>query len=106
MNFLDTCIEKMEEGIAKKVVLPKAIVLKMIPQLQEFISAPLDEHLFTSPIRNFPADLSAADKTRIEAAYNSFVVGELVPKYKALDSVAKRQDSQVYPTGKKPMIIL
>jgi len=89
MNFLDTCIEKMEEGIAKKVVLPKAIVLKMIPQLQEFISAPLDEHLFTSPIRNFPADLSAADKTRIEAAYNSFVVGELVPKYKALDYFLK-----------------
>ena len=84
--FIDTCIEKMEEGIAKKVVLPKTIVLKMIPQLQEFINAPVAEHLFTTPIRNFPQDLNETDKARIEKEYETFVSDQLIPKYKMLNS--------------------
>jgi uncharacterized protein (DUF885 family) len=83
--FLDTCIEKMEEGMAKKVVLPKTVALKMIPQLQEFINTPIGEHLFTSPIRNFPEDFSDADKIKIEREYSAFVPEQLIPKYKALD---------------------
>lgn len=83
--FLDTCIEKMEAGIAKKVVLPKTIVLKMIPQLQEFINAPVAEHLFTTPIRNFPQDLNETDKARIEKEYKAFVSDQLIPKYKMLN---------------------
>ena len=82
MGFLDTCIEKMEEGIKKKVVLPKSITLKMIPQLQEFINAPLDKHLFTTPIQKFPEAINEDDKTRIQTAYNRFVSDILKPKYK------------------------
>ncbi len=86
MTFLDTCIEKMEEGIGEKVVLPKTIVLKMIPQLQEFINAPIEQHLFASPIRSFPEDFGESDRARIEKAYNDFVSSYLIPKYKTLDS--------------------
>lgn len=86
MTFLDTCIEKMEEGIVKKVVLPKTIALKMIPQLQEFINAPVEKHLFMAPIRNFPKGLSDSDKAKIEKEYYDFVADQLIPKYKTLDS--------------------
>jgi len=85
ITFLDNCIENMKEGMARKVVLPKTIVLKMIPQLKEFIGAPIEEHLFTSPIRNFPAEFSDSDKARLETQYNSLVVEKLIPKYKTLD---------------------
>ncbi|TMM57970.1 DUF885 domain-containing protein [Maribacter algarum] len=89
MTFLDTCIEKMEEGIAQKVVLPKTIVLKMIPQLQEFINAPIAKHLFMAPIRNFPENFSDSDRTEIELAYIEFLSQQLIPKYKELDSFLK-----------------
>lgn len=89
MTFLDTCIEKMKEGIAEKVVLPKTIALKMIPQLQAFISAPIEEHLFTSPIWSFPEDFSDSDKAKIEKEYYDFVSDQLIPKYKTLDSFLK-----------------
>ena len=90
MIFLDTCIEKMEEGIAKKVVLPKAIALKMIPQLQAFINDPVEKHLFTAPIRNFPSGLSDSNKAKIEKEYFDFVTNQLIPKYKTLDSFLKK----------------
>lgn len=86
MAFLDTCIKKMEEGIAKKVVLPETIVLKMIPQLQEFISSPVEQHLFTSPIRNLPEGFSDTEKAKMKTAYYEFVKGQLIPKYKSLDT--------------------
>lgn len=89
MYFLDTCILKMEEGIAKEVVLPRAITLKMIPQLQEFINAPIEEHLFTAPLRNFPENINESDRARIKTAYEVFVSGQLIPKYRKLDSFLK-----------------
>lgn len=85
VTFLDTCIEKMEEGMAKNVVLPKKITLKMIPQLRAFINTPVSDHLFTSPVRNFPEDFDEVDKTKIEKVYHTFVSEQLIPKYKTLD---------------------
>jgi len=89
LTFLDTCIEKMEEGIAQKIVLPKTIVLKMMPQLQAFINTPVDAHLFTSPIRNFPEDLSDVSQVKIKKEYYDFVSNQLIPKYKTLDTFLK-----------------
>ena len=91
LTFLDTCIEKMEEGIAKKVVLPKTIALKMIPQLQAFIHNTVEEHLFTAPIRNFPEGLRDIDKAKIKKEYYTFVADQLIPKYKILDSFLKEK---------------
>ncbi|MFS4493759.1 DUF885 domain-containing protein [Maribacter sp. 2308TA10-17] len=89
MSFLDTCIAKMEEGMSEKIVLPRSIVLKMIPQLQGFITSPVDEHLFTIPIQNFPEDWSDSDMEMIKNRYYSFLSEELIPKYKKLDTFLK-----------------
>lgn len=86
LAFLDTSIEQMEEGMERQVVLPKAIVLKMIPQLQEFIHTAVDEHLFTLPVRNFTDAVGQADRKRIQEAYESFVRDRLIPKYRQLDA--------------------
>lgn len=86
LTFLDTCIEKMEQGMAKKVVLPKKITLKMIPQLQEFINAPVSEHLFTKPVRNFPSEITESERASIKEAYHAFVAERLIPKYQLLHS--------------------
>lgn len=89
MTFLDTCIANMKEGLAKNIVLPKVITLKMIPQLQEFVSTPVEQHLFTSPVRNFPEGFSDSDKTKIEKEYHTFVSEQLIPKYKIIDLFLK-----------------
>ncbi|MCC7150185.1 MAG: DUF885 family protein, partial [Saprospiraceae bacterium] len=63
--FLDTCIEKMKEGIDAGIVLPKSLIVKMIPQLDEFINVPNTEHLFYGPIAHMPTSFSPDDRLRL-----------------------------------------
>ncbi|WP_273566137.1 DUF885 domain-containing protein [Maribacter halichondriae] len=84
MLFLDTCILKMNEGIAQGIVPPKVLIEKMIPQLPEFIDAPLEKHLFYSPITAFPENFTEDDKKRLAKEYGDFISSKLVKKYREL----------------------
>jgi uncharacterized protein (DUF885 family) len=89
LPFLDTCIAKMDKGIAKGVVLPKVLIKKMIPQLDDFIQAPLQKHLFYAPILLMPNDFPAAEKERLTKAYTTMVSEKIIPKYKMLQEYLK-----------------
>jgi uncharacterized protein (DUF885 family) len=84
LPFLDTCISKMDQGIAKKIVLPAVLIKKMIPQLDGFIKTPLQKHLFYAPITLMPPDFPAAEKERLTVTYASMVNDKIIPKYKML----------------------
>jgi uncharacterized protein (DUF885 family) len=83
--FLDTSIEKMKIGVNKGVVLPKVLTLKMLPQIQSFIDAPLEENLFYQPIMNFPDGLSDVDMDILQSNYEDFIQEKLTPKYVELN---------------------
>lgn len=82
--FLDTAMEKMNRGLAKDVVLPKVLVLKMLPQLESFTNGPLENNLFYSPIINMPISFTDNEKQRLTMAYSAIIEDNLVPKYKIL----------------------
>lgn len=82
--FLDTSIAMMKEGIAKDIVLPTALTQKIIPQLDEFITNPVEDHLFYKPILAMPESITEADKNRISGAYSKMIEDKLKPKYTAL----------------------
>lgn len=85
LAFLDTSILKMEEGIAKGVVLPKALTQKMIPQLKEFITADVKEHLFYKPLLVLPDDkFKTSDRERLRNAYGLMISKKLIPAYQKL----------------------
>ncbi len=84
LPFLDTCIVKMKQGIRQGVVLPRALVAKMIPQLDPFIHVPLEKNLFYAPILLMPGDFPATEKERLRNAYAGMIQDRLVPTYKAL----------------------
>jgi uncharacterized protein (DUF885 family) len=82
--FLDTCIANMNEGIRRNVVLPKALIRKMIPQLKPFIETPLEQHLFYAPVAAMPDSFTGDEKDRIRKAYADMITNKLIPKYIAL----------------------
>ena len=84
LPFLDTCISKMNIGIARGVVLPKVLIKKMIPQLNDFVKKPVQLHLFFTPITLLPDDFPPAEKARLTLAYTEMVSQKIIPKYKAL----------------------
>jgi uncharacterized protein (DUF885 family) len=82
--FLDTSIAMMKEGMSKNIVLPTVITQKMIPQLDEFISNPVNDHLFYKPIVSMPQSINEEDRVRISAEYSSMITNKLKPKYTLL----------------------
>ncbi len=86
LAFLDTCIIKMEEGMAQGVVSPKVLTLKILPQVQAFIGVPLEDNLFYKPALNIPEAISEAKQDVIKKTYGDFISNKLVPKYKLLNN--------------------
>ena len=84
LTFLDTCMVKMRIGINENVVLPKALISKMIPQLEEFITHPIEKHLFFEPIRLLPDSIKSLDREQLTKKYRMFITKKLKPKYREL----------------------
>jgi uncharacterized protein (DUF885 family) len=74
----------MKEGMSKNIVLPKALAQKIIPQLDEFITNPVDVHLFYKPIGSMPESINEAEKSRISGEYSAMITDKLKPKYTEL----------------------
>ena len=81
LSFLDTSISMMKEGMSKNIVLPTVLTQKMIPQLDEFILNPVNEHLFYKPILSMPESINEEDRNRISADYSTMIINKLKPKY-------------------------
>ena len=81
LSFLDTSISMMKEGMSKNIVLPTVLTQKMIPQLDEFILNPVNEHLFYRPVLSMPESINEEDRNRISADYSTMIINKLKPKY-------------------------
>ena len=84
LPFIDTAIVKMKEGIDHGIVLPRVLIKKMIPQIDGFATAPVDQHLFFAPISLMPESFTVEDKERLKNAYIEMVSKKVAPKYKGL----------------------
>ena len=82
--WADSAIVYFRKGMAANYVLPKTIVLKMIPQMQAMVVADPTKSLFYGPVKLMPAGFSAADKDSLTKAYVSVIQNGLVPAYTRL----------------------
>ncbi|RSK23898.1 DUF885 domain-containing protein [Hymenobacter metallilatus] len=89
--WADTAISNFRQGMKAGVVLPKALVVKMIPQMRAMETQDATKSLFYGPINKLPKDLSDAEKQRITAAYQKAILEELVPTYKKLGDFLEQE---------------
>jgi len=82
--WLHSAKSKMQEGIKSKNVLPKSLIKKVLPQLASVANTELEDNLFYSPIKNFPADFSDSDKQRLTEVYTNVITNKIIPAYKEL----------------------
>ena len=83
-SWVDSAIVYFKIGMANNTVLPKSIVVKMIPQMQNMITAEPIKSLFYGPVTLMPAAFAEADKQRLKVAYINLIKNEIVPAYKKL----------------------
>ena len=80
--LLDTEIANMREGIAAGVVMPRALMEKVVPQFDALVKDKPEESLFWGPIERMPKDFSDADRKRLTEAFRKLIVEQLNPAYK------------------------
>ncbi|WP_044399077.1 DUF885 family protein [Lacinutrix sp. Hel_I_90] len=84
LEWVASAEEKMKAGMAANHVLPKSLIVKVVPQLKTIADTPLEDHLFYQPIKNLPESFSAEDKKRITEAYTTMVENKVIPAYAKL----------------------
>ena len=89
--WADSAIANFRQGLKAGVVLPKALVVKMIPQLDAMLVTDPTQSLFYGPIAKLPATLPAADKARLASAYQQAIRTDLVPTYQKLSTFLKTE---------------
>lgn len=87
--WADTAKANFNKGIKAGMVLPKALVVKMIPQMNAMVVTNPEKSLFYGPITNLPKTFSDADKKRLTEAYKKSIMNVVVPTYKMLGDYLK-----------------
>ena len=87
----DSSIIYFKKGIATNYVLPKALVVRMIPQIDAMVVTNDTASLFYSPVKKFPTGFSDADKSRLTAAFVNLIHNQLVPSYRKLSVFLKSE---------------
>ena len=94
--WIDQAIVNMRVGVKQGIVQPKTIIQAMLPQFKQLQSATPEANIYYSPVKNFPASFSAADKAKLTKSYHDTVV-KLMP---ALDRLAKYLETEYLPAGR------
>lgn len=84
--WADSSIVYFRKGMATNFVLPKSLVVKIIPQFLALVtdSAQVEKNLFYSPVNKIPDTFSTANKKRLIEAYTKLVNEQISPTYKKL----------------------
>ncbi len=80
--YMDQTIELLKEGIRQKIVQPQIVMQRVPAQIKRQIVDDPTESLFYKPFKSFPADISQADKERLQKAAQDAVREHIVPAYK------------------------
>ena len=82
-EWMNKAIENFRLGIEKKVVLPKALVIKMIPQMkaEDLVNTDFEKNIFSGPVKDFPKDFSEAQKQKYITLYKDAVINKIIPSY-------------------------
>ena len=89
--YLDSSIVYFRKGMAAGHVLPKALIVKIIPQLDAFNVKDIKESTFYGPIKNLPKSFSEAEKKRFTELYTNNIQQIILPAYSRLATFMKEE---------------
>ena len=84
--WTDSAIANFRQGVRAGMVLPKALVPKMVSQLRTLAKAGAEPatSLFYGPVKAFPASFTAADKARLTPLFDQAIRRDLAVPYQRL----------------------
>jgi len=89
--WMDSAMVYMRKGIKQKVVLPKALAVKLAPQFEALITAKAEDNLFYSAIKTMPSSFPEATKKKLSDEYIAVINNELMPRFKKMTQFLKEE---------------
>lgn len=95
--WLHSTETNMRTGIKEGYVLPKSLIKKVIPQMEAMTEPDVENHLFYTPVANFPDDMSEEDKNILRTDYKNMIEAKIIPAYTKLSTFLK---DEYLPAGR------
>jgi uncharacterized protein (DUF885 family) len=89
--WCDTAIANMQKGISAGITVPKILMERVLPQMENMLVGDVKESVFYMPVKNFPGSFSDADKKRIDSLYSKAIGSQIIPSYKKLYDFFKEE---------------
>ncbi len=83
-RLVDQTITNMRLGVRERLVLPRVIVERVVPQLEAQIVSEPDKSEFYKPINTPPKEISAEDSRHLREKGSDVILGSIVPSYEKL----------------------
>ena len=84
LAWMRSAENKMRMGIEKGCVLPKSLIVKVLPQLEAMAQTAVADHLFYSPVKQMPEEFTSEEKEGFKTAYLDMLENQIIPAYKHL----------------------
>jgi uncharacterized protein (DUF885 family) len=85
-RWTDEAIARLNEGLKANIVLPRMVIERILPELATALNQAPEATEFWQPIQQFPADIEAADRARLTAAYRIKIATVIQPAYQRLNT--------------------
>ena len=82
-EWSDTAIANMRRGMSTGYVLPRALALKVVPQLADLAKKD-SNNVFYTPLRLLPADIDSTGRNELSTAYKAAIEQYVLPSYAKL----------------------
>ncbi len=82
--WCDTAIVQFTKGVEHKYILPKALVLKMITQMQAMTVKDSAKNIFYGPVKKFPVGFNDDLKRSLTQQYAQAIDSFIIPSYQKL----------------------
>lgn len=81
--WMDSAIENFKLGMKNNVVLPKSLVIKMIPQMkaEEITTFEIEKNIFYGPIKTLPKTFNPVTANKYSKLYQDAIKNKLIPAY-------------------------
>ena len=92
-QWMSTAEANFKLGIKNKMVLPKKLVVKMIPQMtsEEIVTTQMSKNIFYGPIQNFPKDFTEEQKKKYTQLFEKAIKEKIIPTYKSMGAFLKTE---------------
>ena len=82
--WTDSAIVYFRKGLQNGYILPRCLIEKMIPEMQNMVIADFTKSIFYTPLSILPSNISDTEKLRITNNLSGLIVQIIIPSYKKL----------------------